>query len=164
MCSVKRCSWNFQEHQNSQSCHLIKKKNYGTGVFLWILWKFQEHFFHRTPLVAASVASQIINYVDALLVSEKKLDDFFPTARFLLDIFLKPYRLGRGSSGRWILFYAKHDISSPLLTGHKLPDNVKCTFIETNKTNKKLLFFVCIIPINLLPYRTKQKTKLSGGG
>ena len=24
-------------------------KNSGTSVFLWILWNFQEHFFHRTP-------------------------------------------------------------------------------------------------------------------
>ena len=41
------------------------------------------------------LASQIINYVDVLLVSETKLDDSFPTAHFLLDVSSKPYRLDR---------------------------------------------------------------------
>ena len=29
----------------------MKKRESGTGVFLWILWNFQEHLFLRTPLV-----------------------------------------------------------------------------------------------------------------
>ena len=29
---------------------LYKKRDSGLGVFLWILWNFQEHFFYRTPL------------------------------------------------------------------------------------------------------------------
>ena len=32
----------------------LLKGNFGTDVFLWILRNFKDHFFHRTPLVAAS--------------------------------------------------------------------------------------------------------------
>ena len=85
------------------------------------------------------VASQIINNVDVLLVSETKLDDSFPTAQFLLDGFSKPCRLDRSSNGSGILFYVKDDISSRLLTDHRLPDNVECLFIEINIRNKKWL-------------------------
>ena len=39
------------------------------------------------------LASQVINNVDVLLVSETKLDDSFPAAQFLLGGFSKRYRL-----------------------------------------------------------------------
>ena len=85
------------------------------------------------------LASQIINNVDILLVSKTKLDDSFPTAQFLLDGFSKPYRLDRCSNGGGILLYVKDDISSPLLTDHRLPDNAECLFTIINIRNKKWL-------------------------
>ena len=85
------------------------------------------------------VASQIINNVDVLLVSETKLDYSFPTAQFLLDGFSKPYRLDRCSNGGGILLYVKDYISSRLLTNHRLPNNVECLFTEINIRNKKWL-------------------------
>ena len=90
------------------------------------------------------LASQIINYVDVLLVSETKLDDSFPTAQFLLDGFSKPYRLDCCSNGGGILLYVKDDTPSRLLTVHRLPDNIDCLFTEINVKNKKwLLCFSC---------------------
>ena len=74
-----------------------------------------------------------------MLASETKLDDSFPTAHFLLDGFSKPYRLDRCSNGNGILLYVKDDISSRLLTDHRLPDNVECLFTEINIRNKKLI-------------------------
>ena len=65
------------------------------------------------------LASQVINNVDVLLVSETKLDDSFPTAQFLLDGFLKPYRLDCCSNGGGILFYVNDDISCRLLTNNR---------------------------------------------
>ena len=74
-----------------------------------------------------------------MLVSETKLDASFPTAQFLLDGFSKPCRLDRCSNGGGILLYVKDDISSHLLTDHRLPDNVECLFTEINIRNKKWL-------------------------
>ena len=59
-----------------------------------------------------------------MLVSETKLDDFFPMTQFLLDGFSKPYRLDRCSNDGGILRYIKDDIASRLLTDHRLPDDV----------------------------------------
>ena len=74
-----------------------------------------------------------------MLVSETKLDASFPTAQFLLDGFSKPCRLDRCSNGSGILLYVKDDMSSHLLTDHRLPDNVECLFTEINIRNKKWL-------------------------
>ena len=83
------------------------------------------------------LASQITNNVDVLPVPETKLDDSFPTAQFLLDGFSKPYRLDHCSNGGEILLYVEDDISSRLLTDHRLPDNVECLFTEIRIRNKK---------------------------
>ena len=83
--------------------------------------------------------SQIISNVAALLVSETKLYDSFPTAQFLLDRFSKPYRLDRCSDGGGILLHIKDDISSRWLTDHRLTDNAECLFNQINMRNKKWL-------------------------
>ena len=85
------------------------------------------------------LGSKFINNVEVLLESETKLDNSFPTAEFLLDGFSKPYRLDLCSNGGRILFYIKDDISSCLLTDHRLPDNVECLFTKIIITNKKWL-------------------------
>ena len=94
------------------------------------------------------LALQVINNVDVLLVSEAKFDDSFPTAQFLSDGFSKSYILDRCSNGGGILLYVKDDISSRLLTDHRLPDNVECLFTEINIRNKK--WIVRIIPIGII--------------
>ena len=54
------------------------------------------------------LASQIINHVDVLLVSEIKLGDSF--SRVLLEGFSKQCRLDHCSNGGEILLYVKDDI------------------------------------------------------
>ena len=85
------------------------------------------------------LVSQVINNADVLLVSETKLDDFFRMAQFLLDGFSKPYRLDRCSNGSGLLLFIKDDVSSRLLTDHRLPDKVECLFTEIKIGNKKWL-------------------------
>ena len=75
--------------------------------------------------------------LDLLLVSETKLDDSFPTARFLMSGFCKPYRLDRCSNGGGFMFYIREDIPSRLLTDYKPPENVECLFVEINIRRKK---------------------------
>ena len=56
----KRVLINFAKFTGKPLCQsvsfLIKLQAWdsGRGVFLWILWNFEEHLFHGTPLVAAS--------------------------------------------------------------------------------------------------------------
>ena len=83
------------------------------------------------------LASKVINNVDVLLVPETKLDDSIPTAQFSLDGFSKPHILDCCSNSGGIICYIKDDISSRLLTDHRLPNNVECLFTKTNIRNKK---------------------------
>ena len=69
------------------------------------------------------LASQIINHVDVLLVSEIKLGDSFSTV--LLEGFSKQFRLDRCSNGGGILLYVKATSYSRLLIDHRLLDNVE---------------------------------------
>ena len=41
---------NLSEYKKIRDLQLYLKRDSGTGVFLWILRNFQEHFFYRTPL------------------------------------------------------------------------------------------------------------------
>ena len=53
---VLEISQNSQENTCARATFIIKllnfikKKDSGKGVFPWILWKFKEHLFNRTPL------------------------------------------------------------------------------------------------------------------
>ena len=72
------------------------------------------------------LCSKINPNLDLLLVSVTKLDDSFPTPRFLMSGFCKPYRLDRCSNGGALLLYIKEDIPSPFLNEYKPPENVEC--------------------------------------
>ena len=76
------------------------------------------------------IASQVVNNVDVLLVSETKLDDSFLTAQFFLDGFSKRHRLDHCSKVGGLLLYIKDDISSRMLTDHRSLDNVECLFYQ----------------------------------
>ena len=84
--------------------------------------------------------SEASKHLDILLISERKTDESFPSAQFLLDGFSRPYRLDRCTNGGQILLYVRDDISSCLLTEYKLQDNTECLFIEINIRKKKWLF------------------------
>ena len=45
-----------------------------------------------------------------LMMSEKKLDNSFPTAQFLLSSFCAPHRLDKNSKDGGILLYVREDI------------------------------------------------------
>ena len=58
----------------------------------------------------------IDNNIDILLISETKLDDRFPTARFLIKGFSAPYRSDRSSKGGGVLLYIREYIPYKILT------------------------------------------------
>ena len=54
--------------------------------------------------------------IDIFLISETKLDDRFPTARFLIKGFRAPYRSDRSSKGGGVLLYIREYIPYKILT------------------------------------------------
>lgn len=57
----------------------------------------------------------IYNIVDSLLISEIKIDDPFPTAKFCIDGHSSPYRLDRNSKWRVTFLYVREDIPSKII-------------------------------------------------
>ena len=76
------------------------------------------------------------NSVDILIISERKLDDSFPTAQFLLHGFSAPYRLDRNSKGGGILLYIREDIPSRLLNS-KSKTGIETISVEINLRKRK---------------------------
>ena len=77
--------------------------------------------------------------LDLLLVSERKLDDSFPTVQFLMSCMCKTYILYRCSNGIDLLIYIREDMPSRLLTEYEPPRNLECLFVEINVRKKKCL-------------------------
>ena len=48
-------------------------------------------------------------------ISEKKLNETFPAAQFILPGFCNPHRFDRNSNGDGIMFFIREDISSPFI-------------------------------------------------
>ena len=48
------CQSLFFNKLQTQGLQPYSTRDFGTGIFLRILWNFKEHLFYRTPLVAAS--------------------------------------------------------------------------------------------------------------
>ena len=74
--------------------------------------------------------------MDILLISETKLDDWSPSAQFIIYGFSKPYRLDRCSNGAGFLLYIRDDIASRLLSNSNKTESI---FIEINFRRKKWL-------------------------
>ena len=53
--------------------------------------------------------------IDALLISETKIDSSFHSAQFHLEDYATPYKLDRNANGGGILLYIREDITSRLL-------------------------------------------------
>ena len=63
-----------------------------------------------------------------MLISETKLDSFFPMNQFHIDGFTTPYRLDRNQNAGGIMLYTREDIPSKFLTEIKLDNEIENTF------------------------------------
>ena len=95
--------------------------------------------------------------IDALMISETKLEDSFPSMQFSVEGYGPPYRLGRNSHGGGILVYVRKDIPCK----HIVMKN--CTiegfFLELNLRSKKWL-----ISCSYNPHRTFISHQLNSTG
>ena len=91
--------------------------------------------YAQNPILVPQIASNI----DVLIISEKKIVEFFPTSQFLIGDFSSSYRLDRDSNGGGILVYFKNNITKSLKT---INLSIEASFIEMNfRTKKWLLCF-----------------------
>ena len=79
----------------------------------------------------------IMNIVD---VTKTKLDETFPSPRFLIDEFLRSFRVNTTQKRSDILIVVKNDITCKLSTKHNFSHNIKRLFIELSFRKSKCLF------------------------
>ena len=83
------------------------------------------------------LSDQIKDNIDLLLVSERRIDDSFPTENFLIDGFSTPYRLDRNSNDVGHMLFVREDIPSNLVKAEAKP--IEGFYIELNLRNDKWL-------------------------
>ena len=79
---------------------------------------------------------QIKDNID-LMISERNLDESFPTSQFFMNGFSSPHRLDRNRNGGGILLYIRKDIPSKLLSIER--DLTETFFVEINLHKKKMV-------------------------
>ena len=77
--------------------------------------------------------------VDILLISETKIDEFFPITQFLIPGYGTPFRADRNSQGGDLIIYTRDGIPCKELKSVKLPSDVEGIFIELNIRRSKWL-------------------------
>ena len=77
--------------------------------------------------------------LDILMISETKLDDSFPEARFYIEGFRAPFRLDRNKHGGGILLYIRNNINAILLTDHVFPNDIEAFFTQIKVNTCKWL-------------------------
>ena len=66
------------------------------------------------------------------MVTETKIDEFFPTSPFIIPGFTSPYRFDRTKDGGGMLVYISDDIPSKLLNISCIASDTECLGIEVN--------------------------------
>ena len=87
--------------------------------------------------------SLIKDNIDALMISETKLDGSFPTSQFMINGFSAPFRLDRNYKSGGIILYIREGIPSRLVSTES--GQVKGFFVEINLRNKKFGYSVALI-------------------
>ena len=107
----------------------IRHKNINKLIFsqlninsLWNKFDSRQHIINKN--------------IDALLISETKIDSSFPTVQFHLEGYATPYKLDRHATGGGILLYIREDIPSNLLNTDL---SIEGFFVEIRLRKKKWL-------------------------
>ena len=82
----------------------------------------------------------LLDNIDIFMVTETKLDDYFPVSQFNVEGFSTPFRLYRNKNGRGIILYIRSYIIASKLTNFMFLNDIEAFFIEINlKVNKWLI-------------------------
>ena len=74
----------------------------------------------------------VLEYIDILVITERKLVDTLPNAQFSVSPFSKPFHLNRNRKGGGVMIYVRENIPSKLLTKHVLLSDIEWIFLELN--------------------------------
>ena len=81
----------------------------------------------------------LLDDIDILMVTETKLDDFFPASHFNVEGFSTPFRLDGNKNGRGIILYIRSYTIASKLTSFAFPNGIEAFFIEVSLKGNKWL-------------------------
>ena len=70
----------------------------------------------------------LLHDVDIFMVTEPKLDDFFPVSQFNVEGFSTPFGLDRNKNGGCIILYIRSYIIASILTNFTFPNDTEAFF------------------------------------
>ena len=76
------------------------------------------------------------NNIEIILISEKKIDDTFPTDQFFIKGFSAPYRQDRNRTGGRLLLLAREDVPSRI-SNPKSKTDIEALSVEINLRKRK---------------------------
>ena len=83
------------------------------------------------------LVGQVKGKINALVISETKIENSFPTGNFVIDGYSTPYILYRNSNSDRILLYIREDILPYLIATVK--DTIEISYVQLNLRNEKYL-------------------------
>ena len=95
------------------------------------------------------LSTMVKDNIDMLMVSETKLDSFYPQAQFRIETCAPPFTYDRNSHGGGILLFIREDIPTKIISITPLKDFEEI-FVELNFVRKKFYFVVSITLIRIL--------------
>ena len=67
-----------------------------------------------------------------MIIEKSKLDESYPSSRFMLEGFAESFRRDRNANGGGILIFVREDIPCKQLKEHSSPEDIECIFLEQN--------------------------------
>ena len=77
--------------------------------------------------------------IDIFLISETKLDSYFPSGQFIIKVYSTPFRLDRNQNGGGLLLYVREDIPCKILKEYTPEKPIEIFFVEINLRLRKWL-------------------------
>ena len=79
--------------------------------------------------------------IDILVITESKLDDYFPASQFIIDGYAPPFRVDKNKNSGGVIIYVRDDLPSRELKGHPTITNFEYIFFEINLKKIKMVSF-----------------------
>ena len=105
----------------NSNLQIIRKDNLNKLIFAHLSINSIRNKFY-------SLADQIKDNIDILMISEYKVDDSFPDGQFFLDGFGTPFRLDRNRNGGNIMLFIRNDFPAKVVSTDDRP--IESCYVE----------------------------------
>ena len=129
----------YDEDAIFSSLSTLKKKNKDRLIFGNLNINSINNKFDQLKLL-------VERNIDALVMTESKLNETFFKKQFSMDGYSKPFRKDRNKNGSSVMIISRDDIPSKEIKVDFVPPYIECLSIELNLRKTKWLLIGCYHP------------------